>query len=329
MIYEFALEPALVASWHDRKEYIFFEEKFGLRSRRVVSAYPKNWKKLVWRIFESGPAANDQNAKMRMTELIQFLWQNAIKRSSSFPEIAEWLKRAEAEQSERPFHAIIATVNPRHRCFVISAEGLIANGHKLWPISDQNPTRRTAEGIAKSVLQLLKLCSHAVIIDPYFDPNQRRFRASLREILNNCNQNVYGLERLQLELHTSIERCFKHWERGDERDPADEALECQKLTSACQRHLPELIPTGIKLKVVIWKQKDGGEKLHNRYILTNICGVIFGTGSDETDNPDAEESDDIVLLDEGQYCTRYKQYSSSNPAFDMVSEPIFIVGKNG
>ena len=78
MIYEFALEPDLVARWHDRKEYLFFDEKFGLRTRRIVSAYPKKWKKMVWEIFEAGPAADDQNEKMRMTELIKFLWQNAV-----------------------------------------------------------------------------------------------------------------------------------------------------------------------------------------------------------------------------------------------------------
>ena len=74
MIYEFALEPALVARWHDRKKYSFFDEKFGIRFRRVISGYPKNWKKLVWQAFSETPAADDQNAQMRMTELIQFFW---------------------------------------------------------------------------------------------------------------------------------------------------------------------------------------------------------------------------------------------------------------
>jgi len=69
---------------------------------------------------------------MRMTELIQFLWQNAVKRPSSFPEITVWLERAEAEHAERPFRAIIATNNPRNRSFVIPAKDLIENGHKKW-----------------------------------------------------------------------------------------------------------------------------------------------------------------------------------------------------
>jgi len=324
MIYEFALEPALVARWHDRKEYLFFDEKFSLRSRRIVSAYPKNWKKLVWKVFEKGPAADKQNARMRMTELIQCLWQNAVKRHSTFPEINVWLERAETEHGERPFRAIVATENPREQSFVISIRDLVENGHELWRIPEQNPTRRTANSIAAAVSQLVRLCKRAVIIDPYFDPSKKRFRETFSAILSKCSENICGSDRIQVEWHTSIDRCFKDWVRGDERDPEDETLEYQKLVSACQRELPELIPSGMQLKMVVWTQKEGGEKLHNRYLLTDICGVLFGTGSDEAENTDSDESDDIILLEEGQYMARYQQYLGIPPAFDIVGQPFII-----
>jgi len=324
MIYEFALEPELVARWHDRKEYSFFDEKFGTRFRRVISGYPKNWKKLVWQAFSESPAADNQNAQMRMTELIQFLWQNAVKRYSTFPEIPEWLERAEAEHNERPFHAIVATENPREQNFVITAHGLVESGHELWNIPERNPTRRTADSIAAAVSQLVRLCRRLVIIDPYFDPSKLRFRQTFSTILSNCSESVCGPDRIQVEWHTSIDRCFKNWERGDERDPDDETIEYQKLVSACQRELPELIPSAMQIKVVVWTQKEGGEKLHNRYLLADICGVLFGTGSDETENTDSDESDDIILLEEGQYMTRYQQYLGIPPAFDIVGQPFVI-----
>ncbi len=324
MIYEFALEPALVARWHDRKEFNFFDEKFGIRFRRVISGYPKNWKKLVWQAFSESPAAGDQNAQMRMTELIQFFWQNAVRRYSTFPEIPEWLERAEAEHNERPFHAIVATENPRERDFVIPAKKLAQEGHELWRIAERNPTHRTADSIAAAVSQLVRLCRRAVIIDPYFDPSKLRFRQTFSAILSKCNENVCGPDRIQVEWHTSIDRCFRNWEKGEERDSNDETLEYQKLVSACQRELPELIPSGMQLKVVVWTQKEGGEKLHNRYLLTDICGVLFGTGSDEAENTDSDESDDIILLEEGQYITRYQQYLGIPPAFDIVGQPFII-----
>jgi hypothetical protein len=58
-----------------------------------------------------------------------------------------------------------------------------------------------------------------------------------------------------------------------------------------------------------------------------MFGVMFGTGSDASGNPDADESDDIVLLEEGQYHARYQQYAGSNPAFEKVGESFFITGR--
>ena len=324
MIYEFALEPELVARWHDRNEYLFFDEKFGLRARRVVAAYPRNWKRLVWEAFGKSPAAGDQNAQMRMTELIQHLSQNSVRRPGTFPEIPSWLARAEAEHLERPFHAIIATINPRGRSFVITKRELVETGHELWSIPDRYPTPRNAEEMANAVSPLMRLCRHAVIIEPYFDPGKQRFRRTLAAILASCGKNVFGLETIQVELHTSIDRFFEDWERGEFRDVDEETKIYQNYVFECQSRLPLLIPKGVEFKVIVWKQKFDGEKLHNRYLLTNIYGVIFGTGSDESENPGSKESDDIVLLEEGQYLMRYKQFTGTPPAFDRVGEPIPI-----
>ena len=162
------------------------------------------------------------------------------------------------------------------------------------------------------------------MIDPYFDPTKPRFRQTLAAILATFKDNVCGLENIQVELHTSIDRLFNRWERGDNRDPNEESKVYDNFTLECRNRLPELIPADIQLKVVVWKQKVGGEKLHNRYLLTDVCGVLFGTGSDEAENPDSDESDDIVLLEERQYMTRYQQYSGTPPTFDIVGLPFVI-----
>lgn len=95
----------------------------------------------------------------------------------------------------------------------------------------------------------------------------------------------------------------------------------------CKNKIPGLVPEGIQLKIVVWKQRDNGEKLHNRYLLTDMFGVMFGTGSDAASDPDSVESDDIFLLEEGQYLNRYKQYSATTPAFDLVGKPFEITSR--
>lgn len=327
MLYEFALEPALVARWHDRKEYLFFDEKFGVRSRRIVSVYPtKSWRRLVWDAFWSGPARDNQNAQMRVVELINYFWQNSVKRPSTFSDISDWLERAEAEHARSSFHAIIATANPRMKEHVISASSLIEHGHALWSIPLDYPTARTAEEIAGAVAPILRLCRKIVLIDPYFDPHKQRFRQTFEAILSKCSESVCGMEGMTIELHTSIEHIFKDWEHGDSREAAETRV-YEKFVGDCQEKLRDLVPAGFEVKVSIWREKEKGQKLHNRYLLTNMCGVMFGTGSDASDDPEAEESDDIVLLDEGQYQTRIRQYTGSPPAFELVGKPFVIVGK--
>ena len=51
MIHEYALEPELVASWHDRMQFRFFIGQFGFGTGRVVSRYPKQWRELVLEEF--------------------------------------------------------------------------------------------------------------------------------------------------------------------------------------------------------------------------------------------------------------------------------------
>jgi hypothetical protein len=39
--------------------------------------------------------------------------------------------------------------------------------------------------------------------------------------------------------------------------------------------------SGVSVEFVRWRQKAGGDKLHNRYVLTDIGGVSLGVGLDE------------------------------------------------
>ena len=56
MICEYALDPELVARWHDPKEWAFFREAFGSESGRFGSCFPKKskWQSAVRRAFHQG-----------------------------------------------------------------------------------------------------------------------------------------------------------------------------------------------------------------------------------------------------------------------------------
>lgn len=72
-----------------------------------------------------------------------------------------------------------------------------------------------------------------------------------------------------------------------------------------------------------WRERPGGQRLHNRYILTDIGGVSFQHG---LDTGQAGETDDINRLGLDQYTLRCQQYDPAVPAFDRAEAPLVITG---
>lgn len=329
MICEFALEPELVATWHDRKEFLFFEEKFGLKTGRIVSAYPKNWVAQVWKAFQNSPNGQNQNAQRNLDALLRDLTQNMVKRRNTFPEILVWLDRTEAEHAERPFYALLARENPRGCAQVFSTERLVAEGHARWVVPSHPPVVRNAGELVAAVAPMLRASRHIVFIDPYFDPTKQRFVVPMAAFLHEIWTNRYGTENPQVELHTGMDRFFREHERAQNRKLDEEKRVYSNLVHEMQRRLPKIIPTGKKVHVTIWKQRELGQKLHNRYILSEVCGVAFGIGLDQNDDQTASETDDLHMMDTAKLAARWQEYLGNPPAFDLVKSPFEIAGSLG
>jgi len=330
MIYEFALHPKLVAQWHDRKEYLFFNEKFDIRYGRVISQYPKRWKKLVWQEFSLGSESNNQNAEGRLSALLEQLCLYSVKRQSSFVEVDDWLERTEKEHRLRPFRAILSLKNPRANPAVLTLEELQDGKCDLWFIPECGVVDRTPEALAEAVKPLLRISKEITFVDPYFNPRERRFRKTLRAFLSILKDSVHLPSKLKISLCTSLERYFKG---SIEWTPEEEKRVFHKFRNDCEKLLPSLVPKDLCLKIVIFKKKPFGEKLHNRYILTDVAGAIFGTGLDMEDTGDASsfggQGEDIALLSQSQYLKRLSQYRIETEAFHQIYDPVSIVSGKG
>lgn len=325
MIFEFALEPELVARWHNRKEYLFFEEKFGIKTGRMISKYPKKWRDLVWQAFTSSRYGRDQNAQSRLNALLDYLCQNSVKRRDSFFEKPTWLERTEAENAQRPFHGIVASINPRNNSRVIRVSKLIESGHEYWIVKDDPVIARNVQEVVAAVAPLLRVCQQAIFIDPYFKPTEQRFTEPFAGYMKQLWTCCYGLNEPVVELHTGIERFFDKYE---ERSTTVEERVADNLALEMKQRLPRFIPAGKKVKIFIWKQKPHGQKLHNRYLLTEVAGILFGTGLDVEEDPESIDQDDLRLLSPTQLEARWKHYKGNPPAFDAVRNPFEIIGRD-
>lgn len=306
MIYEFALEPELVATWTDRRDARYFMEMFGLGRPRLVSHFPKRWKSLIWDAFNRSPVGGDDMQRKRMEELITRLGETMVRREgSSWDANRPWLVNAEQEHDRRPFKAILSRENPRARAEVLLPQDLENGGHSRWSVAQGVTVSRQARDMAEVMRALLGCCREVIFVDPYFAPEEPRYRRPLESFLDALVAGRAVAEMRKVEVHTKVRSTAEFF-----RD-------------SCGRELQSRIPVDLRVVFRRWTERTGGEVLHNRYILTELGGVTFSHGLDDGRNG---ETDDVSLMDREQYELRWKQYTGDAPAFDLAEEPVIIEG---
>ena len=306
MIHEYALEPELVATWTDRSTCRYFKENFGLGQGRIVSRYPKHWKRLVWKSFD----CTDDFARQRLTELLARLSEQMVRRSDAQwdADSTSWRDNAEREHERRPFHAILAQTNLKNHAHVLTESDIDEDFSVRWAVGRWCSVARNATEMADAVAPLLRCSSDVIFVDPHFGPERSRYRRPFKAFLERMVSQRPGRTPQRIEVHTAAEHTgTEDFFRGE-----------------CDTRLRQCVPEKMRVLVRRLKQKQDGEKLHNRYILTNLGGVAFGIGLDDGDEG---ETDDIMLMDRGQYELRWSQYDGDPPAeFEQEGTPVEVVG---
>jgi len=326
MIYEYALDPELVASWGQLENYRKFYAKFGLKQRRIISRFPKKWDQLVKKSFYAS-SFGDQG---RILEIIGHLTDRMVLRDA--PVETDWLQSAEKEHDRANFCSIIAASNPRSNKNISLANDYMQLDDVLEDHPFDLPIRRTPNEMSNAIAPMLKCASHVAFIDPYFHAGRERFRKPLEEFMTALISVQHRCVSLTpaIELHTSIERYFKEAEQRD----AEEEIRCAGyISDDCKKYLPRIIPKEFCLKVVIWKNKPNGDRLHNRYVYTDIGSVRFGVGLDCFDTVDVVPGDEQGPTDEINCCSEdthkslWNKYLSRTPSFQLVIPAIEIQGR--
>jgi hypothetical protein len=302
MIHEYGLEPSMVATWGNRHDFRYFVEKFGLGQPRIVSRYPRDWKRLVWEAFRS----QDDFERKRMEELLARLAERQVKRRGYLWEPQRtWLQNAHAEHGRAPFHAILASVNPNEHPATIVADELEEATTPLWAAPRGRAVARSAREMAAAIAAMLRIAEVVILVDPHFGPERPRYRRPLEAFLRAVLEGRPTEGPRRVEVHTSLEltgtRAF--------------------FEAECQDQLPRCLPQGISLALLRLATRPGGQRLHNRYVLTDVGGVVFGIGLDDGNDV---ETDDLTLMDRAQYEMRWAEHSSNPMAFETPEGTIEI-----
>lgn len=324
MIYEYAVEPALVAEWA-RSETIGLAPQFGLDHRRLVSDFPFNWEgEVTWKLLESfGADASDPDyiaAQNYLSVLLDYMTHNMSDRqhmSTSKP----WVEQALAVHSSEPFHAILARKEIVGQARVITPDIVDLLRDTRWYLPTVNLTAKTADALALQLEPLLRTAKQIVLVDPYFKPTFSTYSKVLERMLEHAIKGrAPGRTFPEFTILAGV---------GD-RDPVARGLpvQTQLQNEAAHRcrsaldHLGAFVPIGMSVKFQCISEKLSGDSVHNRYLLTDMGGACIPYGTEELGD---QVFDDITPLFAGQYRSRWRQYGKGEGVL-AIGSPVTVPG---
>ena len=275
MIKEFAVEPeAIVGSYRD---LCYVIEKFGISEGRVISEFPGKWKRLV---HEAATQAHGGKTELaRIQERLRRLPKSALISLARPAGAGNWLDIVKTEHLRKPFDWVL-TKNPEGIEQVVHLDAWDAE-HPSLQNQRQERIARTAEEMARVCSLLLSIAKHVKLVDPHLDLNNRRFREPLSRFIQCLPENAY------VDIFVEGQnRSHEHLCRG------------------ADLFLPQKLERGIQVR--LWAHAKG--RMHNRYVLTSLGGITFGTGLDIAES-DATPMDEVTLLQEHLRAELWSEYA--------------------
>jgi hypothetical protein len=167
MIHEYALDPEVLSNW---ASFRYFVDQFGIPHGRLISRFPKEWKRLVY--DASANAAPIE--KLRITEGLRSIDRKMIVTGRTYDRSKSWLPNAIISHAQTPFRLIISTDAHVARENVTAATTINATTPG-W-IVDVNPVARRSADMAAAAETLLKSGNEVLFIDPHFSCGPRHLR---------------------------------------------------------------------------------------------------------------------------------------------------------
>lgn len=203
MLHEYALDPVVLSNWHS---FRYFCEKFGVAHGRMISRFPKKWKKMV---YEACGGCGVIERK-RIEEKLRDIDAKLLPTGRSYDSNMAWLHNAEVQHLLQPFQAIISNENPKKVEAILIADEIDEN-MPLWKVPREIRVPRKAADLAKCLAMFLQNSTEILFVDPHFRPNENRYRNTLRHLIEATCTTSNRLGRLEFHLKENPPRQKNLW----------------------------------------------------------------------------------------------------------------------
>ena len=286
MLKDFAIDPDALASWENCRAIL---DRFAMGSGALISEFPRRWQRMV---HEAAAERCGDIELKRIVDRLQKINRRLFTSSGrAYPEgERRWIEKAIEAHESQPFGGVICAdeAYARPDSDVIFATE-VSSTHPLFSGLGQAHIPRNPGEMARAVRLLLVDATHVKFIDTHYRPGTAAgFDEPMRQILEQV-RNVAN-RKIDVELHTE----------GSDRRPPEDQIE-EGFVKVVDRAI-----ANAEVAVVFYEQGI----LHNRFLLTNKGGVMWGTGLDEQGTSDRKtDSDDLILLNDQMYELHWRKWN--------------------
>lgn len=324
MIYEYAIDPALVKGWAISRD-IGLAPQFGLDNRRVVADFPNNWEGEVtgalWEHF--GWDAGDPDyieASSHLNALLKYI-QPSVQREHKGTD-QPWLRQALNSHDVEPFHAILTSEAVEGCDDVITPEVVRNLRNTRWYLPTIDLTTKTPEALAAQLAPLLRTATRIILVDPYFEADRPGYMEVLSLLIQRAISNrAPGRGWPEVTVMTGV---------GDRERPAsglpvEDQLrnEAKHRCGKARELLGKCIPKGLVVNFMCIAKFESGDQIHNRLLLTDVGGAIIPYGTQALGD---SVFDDITPLFAGQHRIRWRQYGKGE-GINIIGAPVVVQGE--
>ena len=298
MFYEFAITPEVFGApfleTDSAHPVILTQLLQGICENGMISDLNKSaWKRDIARRIGEVPSQKIKTDLMTLLSVLDD--RNRLvrhpKESNEVKEDLEWLTLARQAHERAPLEAIMISSELLERSG--ATEELLVEMEKaldspVWMTRKRSETIKQQEEDYRGLLpNILRHAKRLYLVDPFFRPDRRQWTDTIKICASMMGQR--GGVPLQgiIEIHTG--------DPSERRTPREEAQAWDrwKRTEFDRQYDHTLL-------VSMWsRQRDDGERLHDRFLITDQVGFSVAGGLDCVRQPFGVPSDTIwTLMDE-------------------------------
>jgi len=293
MLFEYAVSPdSLYEISKTRRDFSQFIKEFGIGKTKVISEFPKfkRYRKLAKVQF---PKCDSDIHQARLEELITFFERNLkVQRFADYNGNLSWDANVNNEHLRVPFDELLReSTNANVRS--LSLNNFCGGTDDIGKAETSVVVERQAPKMCSTLRGMLRLSQRIILIDPYWD-DHRRYWSPLSDFIRTSLENRPG-------GHMTIEILYSD---GSERQRQAAPSKPSDLIKVFKDKFPEL-DKQCTISFISFSMPEG--KPHNRYLLTDIGGILSGSGFSESQD---QPNDDFTLLGEKAYQHRWNEYAN-------------------